>query len=159
MRRFFDKVSPEPNSGCWLWCGTVIPDGYGMVRVGSRTDGSRRGALAHRFSWEMHRGPIPTGLHVCHHCDVPSCVNPDHLFLGTDQDNTDDKMRKGRHATQRGVSFAGHRSGHEKLNASDIPDIRRRLKGGELHRAIAADYGVVPSNISQIAAGKTWRHV
>lgn len=96
LERFIDKFIPEPNSGCWLWTAYTLPKGYGRIKV----DG--KAVLAHRVSHELHVGPIPEGLHVLHRCDTPSCVNPDHLFLGTPQDNMTDKMQKGRHVALKG---------------------------------------------------------
>jgi hypothetical protein len=80
------RVIPEPNTGCWLWEGPVNFFGYGLSHH----------SRVHRLAWEEANGPIPDGLFVLHRCDVPSCCNPDHLFLGTHQDNADDKKRKGR---------------------------------------------------------------
>jgi hypothetical protein len=90
--RFFDKVSPEPNSGCWLWDSAVNNKGYGLI-FNSDPDKERQ---AHRVSWRLHRGEIPTGMCVLHRCDVPLCVNQNHLFLGTMKDNTQDMIKKGR---------------------------------------------------------------
>lgn len=88
--RFWEKV--QKTDGCWLWLGAKNRKGYGDFYV-SRASHQQ----AHRFSWEHHRGPIPNGKQVCHSCDEPSCVNPDHLWLGTTQENTADMLRKGRH--------------------------------------------------------------
>lgn len=88
--RFNSRHIPVPESGCWLWEGAVDRYGYGKIR-----DNCHR-VQAHRVSWILHNGPIPEGLCVLHKCDVPGCVNPDHLFLGTNKDNTQDALKKGR---------------------------------------------------------------
>lgn len=110
QERFDAAYIPEPNSGCWLWLRVLNKkdDGYGTLRLNGICQS------AHRVSWVLHRGTIPEGLWVLHRCDVPSCVNPDHLFLGTHQDNVDDKMRKGRHAQKaRSHCIRGHPFSHE----------------------------------------------
>lgn len=94
--RFMKHVMPEPNSGCWLWTGGLTRGGYGILRVGSLSDGSRRSARASRLAYSLFVGPIDGDLFVCHKCDVPACVNPDHLFLGTARDNIRDMVKKGR---------------------------------------------------------------
>ena len=88
--RFWEKVSPEPNTGCWLWTGSTS-GGYGRLMETEE----RRLVAAHRFSYELHFGD-PGDLQVCHHCDTPACVNPQHFFLGTQSDNVQDCLRKGR---------------------------------------------------------------
>lgn len=104
MRRTMSSIEliesgsmPEPNSGCWLWLGSVNSTGYG--RLGQRQAAIR---AAHRLSFVAYRGEIPPGIAVLHRCDEPSCVNPHHLFLGTLSDNVQDCIAKRRHITKRG---------------------------------------------------------
>ena len=138
--RFWEKVVKEPNSGCWLWTAAVDNDGYGNLALGT---GCR---LAHRVSWELHNGPIPTGLHVLHKCDTPPCVNPAHLFLGTHADNMADAISKGR----RGPRWT------PKLTQETVIEIRQRMSNGDTQAAIAAHYGVAQPTISNIKTGRTW---
>lgn len=91
--RFWDGVDKQPGDGCWEWTGHCNDGGYGRV---TRQTEDR---LAHRYAWELENGPIPDGMFVCHHCDNPPCVRPDHLFLGTHTDNMRDAQRKGRRPT------------------------------------------------------------
>lgn len=87
---FESKFIPEPNSGCFIWIGAASELGYGRFRFNGTVQG------AHRVSWQLANGPIPDGMHVLHRCDVPSCVRPEHLFIGTDLDNVRDMHAKGR---------------------------------------------------------------
>ena len=95
--RFYDRICPEPNTGCWLWIGAPDSFGYGQIEINGAS------YRTHRLSWMIHRGEITKGLVVCHRCDTPACVNPDHLFLGTHGDNVRDMHKKGRNrpATKR----------------------------------------------------------
>lgn len=88
MNRFYNKVN-KTNS-CWLWTGALTKGGYGKINI------NKKFISTHRLSWELVNGEIPKGLHVCHTCDVRSCVNPEHLWLGTAKDNAMDREKKGR---------------------------------------------------------------
>lgn len=136
---------PEPNSGCHLWLLSVNEDGYG--KTSARRFGEQ---LAHRAAWLAHFGPA-AGRLVCHKCDVRSCVNPDHLFLGTHQDNCDDKWRKNRANMPR-----GSRHGMSKITEEAAAAIRIDARS---YRQIAKAFGISKSNVAFIKAGATWGHV
>ena len=102
--RFFAKVAMIPFHTCWEWLGTTSNGGYGTL-----LHSKKRKEFAHRISWELHYGEIPPGMRICHKCDNVSCVNPDHLFMGTARDNTLDMIRKGRHRpARRPICERGH---------------------------------------------------
>jgi HNH endonuclease len=146
MRERLESLSiPEPNTGCWLWLGSLDGAGYGCMRVGSRRDGSRALVSTHRAAWEAFVGPIPLGLYVCHRCDQRVCLNPDHLFLGSHRDNMADMAAKGRRA---GVSV--------KLTVDQAREIRRRRGAGETLASVASEFGVSANTVSAIATGKIW---
>lgn len=147
--RLLDKVMPEPNSGCWLWLGGVNNKGYGKFRW---SEGKT--ALAHRASWKMHKGEIPTGILVCHRCDNRVCVNPDHLFLGTAKDNSDDKLRKGRDS-----HAFGELHGRARLSEGHVKDIREAIGNGRTSQSLADQYGVPRRTIRDIKTWRTWRHL
>ncbi|MEQ1573098.1 MAG: HNH endonuclease signature motif containing protein [Vicinamibacterales bacterium] len=145
MERFMAKVAVQ-ESHCWLWTGCARNRrDYGGFSFRGRLMG------AHVVSWILHRGEVPGGLCVLHHCDVPRCVNPDHLWLGTNADNNTDRDRKGRRRQVRGegCSFA-------KLTEEAVLYIR---SSGETLEALADRYGVTPCTIQEARAGTTWGHV
>lgn len=133
--------APDPSSGCILWTGFINKTGYGELKI------RQKHHLAHRLSWSISQGPIPDGMFVCHKCDVRRCVNPDHLFLGTADDNTQDMMRKGR---QRLVGAPP-----VKLDAVRARTIREST---ESHRVIADRFGVSRSLVYAIKRRIVWAH-
>lgn len=147
-----NHIEPDLNSGCWLWNGSIGAGGYGTV--------SDRGKnrKAHRVSWAQHNGAAlpPPHIKVCHRCDTPACVNPAHLFLGTQADNVADMVAKGR---QRGGGLLGSAHPRARLDEQSVSDIRLILSTGVPQRPIARLYGVSPMTISRIASNKLWTHV
>lgn len=110
--------------------------------------------LSHRASWLVEHGCLPAGLHVLHKCDVPACVNPEHLFLGTDLDNTRDMISKGRKVVSNG---SGETSHNRKLSWDDVRDIRRRLKDGATRSELAIEYRITQNNIYRIVHNQIWK--
>ena|SRR3990167_7410463 len=146
--RFWPKVNKSSPDSCWLWTASLDANGYGQIGSGGRYG---RPLKASRVSWEIHNGPIPDGLLALHRCDVPACVNPAHLFLGTYKDNTQDMMAKGR-------GPCGERQGSSKLTQSDVQAIRAQRACGIQLKVIALRFGIQPSQVSRIAHHKRWAH-
>jgi hypothetical protein len=137
---------------CWLWTGATW-NGYGVIYHNGKQDG------AHRVAWQLTYGPIPEGMWVLHHCDVRNCVRPDHLFLGTIDDNNRDMGTKGR---RRGNSARGdqRKGGGRKLTEVQVLQIRAMWETGEHSQGfIAAQFGVNQQNVSNIIHRKTWTHI
>lgn len=132
---------------CILWSGAKSGDGYGTVTINNRQ------LSAHRAAWEQKHGPIPSGLWVLHKCDKPLCVNPDHLFLGTAKENTQDCIKKGRRNTPKGEAHA-----NRKLDQSAALDIRNSA-GKEQQKVTAKRHGVSITTVSLIQARKAWAHL
>ena len=140
---------------CWEWVGTIRPDGYGILQKGPGLNSFYR---AHRLSWEIHYGKIPYGKHICHHCDNPKCVNPEHLFVGTDADNQRDKWEKGRGNPP--PKFPGSKNHNAKLTEKDVKNMRTLRKKGWSNREIAELYPQMnPGSIKGITSGASWKHV
>ncbi len=175
--RFWEKVSPEPNTGCWLWTAATTNGGYGVIGQG------RRLLRATRLSWEMHNGrPIPPGYLACHRCDTPACVNPAHLFIGTVQHNSDDMVAKGRSAVGARHASTTH---PERVPRGDAHYLRRHpervMRGSQQARAklteemareirrlrstertplaqLARRFGVSQSTVSSVVYNQRWTH-
>lgn len=137
------NTSPEPTSGCWLWCGPVDAYGYGVANFGYSSES------AHRAAWTEASGPIPDGMCVCHRCDNRACVNPSHLFLGTTQDNTADMVAKRRHCH-------GERNAGAKLTRAQVDEVLCRLAAGESTGSVAASFGLDRGTVLRIGQGLTW---
>jgi hypothetical protein len=145
--RFYAKIAFIPYHSCWEWIGARHWKGYGRFCF----EGVN--ALAHRVSWVLHKGPIPDGLHVLHRCDNPSCVRPEHLKLVSNQDNMDDRNRRGRTAH-------GEHLLRAKLTAAQVKEIRRRFHGGETNKSLLSrEYNTSHTNIRSILDGLTWKHL
>jgi hypothetical protein len=140
IERFHERYIPEPNSGCWLWTSSTNFYGYGVLWWGTGR------LMAHRLSWRLANGEIPGGLVACHKCDVRCCVNPDHLFLGTQVDNMQDCSRK-------------ERFPHSRLNAEKVRAARLRMADGESCLTVARSFGVGEATMYDIRARITWKHV
>lgn len=136
--KFMARVRKDPSTGCWLWTGEVNAKGYGRTWVNGKRE------KAHRVAWRETNGPIPEGMVLCHRCDRPSCVNPDHLFLGDMRVNAIDMVRKGRAPAA-------------KLSRSRAEEIRTRVQAGESMRSIAREVGVDPKTIRLLVRGATWK--
>lgn len=156
QERLAEKYTVEPNTGCWLWTAMLNHAGYGILGVSVANKTTPK--LAHRLSYETHVGPIPEGMYVCHRCDQPSCVNPAHLFVGTQQANMADMLAEGRSSA--GKSFAGRRGenhGMAKLDWGKVDEIRAKYAaGGVSQRDLGAEYGVAHRTIGLIVRGSLW---
>ena len=150
VERFDSKVIPEPNCGCYLWTASTNKSGYGKY-----SNGKSQWVLAHRYAYEHVNGEIPKNMLVCHKCDTPSCVNPEHLFVGTHKDNAADRDKKSRR-----VATKGSARSWSKLDEDKVRDIRNLyFRGGVSTWALGKHYGVSSKTVYDIVNGNRWKHV
>jgi hypothetical protein len=151
QQRIEAKTVQIPEAGCWIFTGALDTSGYGLIGLG----GSGNIGKAHRESYKIYCGEIPDGMQICHRCDVRCCVNPHHLFVGTLQDNMDDRGSKGRHVAMPGMTHGMH-----KLTDAEVISIRREYAAGGIgQRALGRKYGVTKYPIQRIVNGTGWKHL
>jgi hypothetical protein len=139
--RFWEKVAKQGEEACWEWIGTKHKKGYGSIRNADKME------KAHRVAYEMSKGPIPKGLLVCHKCDNPGCVNPTHLFVGTNDDNMQDMVAKGRASRQRTTNIL------TREQAKAVYDVRYSVSA----TALAKEYSVAKPTIYAIWSQRNWK--
>lgn len=159
--RFWARV--EKSDGCWGWIGSRHKFGYGYLRTGGITE------LAHRVSYELNVGTIPSGMSVLHSCDNPPCVNPAHLHLGTQTDNMRECKERGRNSygTEHSARLKskpwtparGESNGLSKLTEDDVLEVRSLHRDGVSNVALARQFRVTQPTICQVVNRKSWRHV
>lgn len=146
--RFADRADYNLKTGCFEWKGACDRDGYGVFS--SDPDFGRKKLKAHRLAYELHVGPIPDGLLVLHSCDNPPCVNPEHLFLGSADDNRTDMYQKRRHR---------HSESAVKLAPEDVIEIRVRSAAGETHVSLATEFGITRTHVGRLVNRHHWKDV
>lgn len=145
MDRFWSKVQCLDPDECWPWCGSFAR-AYGAFWLDGKTQ------QAHRVAYVLSKGEIPEGMMVRHTCDNPPCVNPNHLVLGTNDQNREDMVSRGR-------SAYGENSGNAKLTDQSVSEIRSREGYRGIQKALALEYGVSQVLISMIRRNKIWKHL
>lgn len=161
LRNFWKKVVKQEGDGCWNWVAFLTSDGYGLFGLSGKL------YTAHRVSYYLHFGCIPVGVLVCHKCDNPNCVRPDHLFLGSQFDNVHDMKRKGRERKATGDASAmkkypelvqkGEKHPKAILSEAAVLHIRANYKGS--CSSMAPHYGVSTCTIRDIIKRRSWRHI
>jgi len=144
-KTFWDRY--QKIGDCWIWQGSGNPRGYGQVSIKGKLQ------LVHRIAWILIYGEIPEGLRVCHRCDNRRCINPKHLFLGTDTDNVKDMWQKDRN------NHKGEHNPFAKLTDEEVRQIKKLLSQNEPVKKIANLYNVKPIAIYHIKEGHNWSHI
>ena len=148
VQRLLKNSTLDPTTSCWIWNKSITKWGYGSINVGGKIE------LAHRVSYRTLNTPFDPQLCVCHACDNPACINPEHLWIGTNLDNVKDKVKKGRQG--RAYKNRGQDSPQAKLSDNEILEIRASTLS---QTALAKQYHTTQSNISQIVNRVRWTHI
>jgi len=146
QERIEAKVLRIPEAGCWVWMGSTQVRGYGEIISNNRKH------LAHRASYEAFVGKIPKGMYVCHACDNVACVNPNHLFLGTQKQNLQDMASKGR-------STWGEKNANAKLTEAQVKEIKQGFQAGKTDTELAMQFNISRSTIYGIRNNKLWSYI
>lgn len=154
IMRFWEKVDKKEEGQCWNWKGYKGRTGHGQMTI------MQKQVYVHRFSWELHNGrEIPDGMYVCHKCDNGSCVNPNHLFIGTQKENVDDMVSKGRAIHPLEGRVRGEKNGNSKLNLEQVNEIRKKYIPYKVtHKQLGLEFGVSEITIRKILKGQLWNY-
>jgi len=147
--RFEEKVIK--SDGCWGWNGYLDKNGYPLLKSGSGGKEFKE-TRGNRISWLLYVGEIPEGKYLCHNCDNPLCTNPDHLFLASAKQNSEDMVKKGR-------GNKGSKHGNSKLTEELVKEIRVKFRDGVMIKRIMEDYKISRQTSHDIKYGNTWKHV
>lgn len=157
IKRFWDKVNVKSKNDCWEWLASCRKNGYGVLKIDGKV------ASSHRFSYALHNGQIPESIFVCHKCDNRKCVNPNHLFLGTQKDNMQDCKSKGRMIIGEGKKFKrGHIPPNRRFDVAIITEIRtiisyRKINNDKLNlKSLAIQYGIPYATIRDISSNRSY---
>jgi hypothetical protein len=150
LERFSKKYSIDELTGCWNWIGAITKIGYGQFSIKTN---KKNTLLAHRVSYTLHIGIIPKGMCILHNCDNRKCVNPEHLRLGTNKDNTTDMFLKGREHDRKGIN------NNSKLDEKAIKEIRNFPRARGYQNRLKNIYNISQANISRIIRNEIWTHI